>query len=269
LTVLCWTSMPTWTREVFEQAKRQDDWYALELKASKTGILPNAELEAAKKDLSVDQYAQEYECSFAAAVSGAYYGTEMAEAYDEKRITKVPYDKQLETITAWDLGIGDSTAIWFLQVHGFEIRVIDHYEASGVGLDHYVKVLREKPYIYGEHILPHDVEVKELGSGKSRKEVLQNLGLTVEVAPKLSIEDGIQAVRALLSRCWFDEEKCRHGIEALKQYRREFDEKNKTFRVRPLHDWTSHSADAFRYFAIGYKKQKSIRDVDINLDWIA
>jgi phage terminase large subunit len=254
---------------VFEQAKREEDWYALELRASKTGILPTHELDAAKKDLSVDQYAQEYECSFQAAVQGAYYGTEMQEAHDDKRITKVPHDKSLETFTAWDLGIGDATSIWFIQVHGFEVRVIDFYEASGVGLDHYVKVIKEKPYIYGQHILPHDVEVKELGTGKSRKEVLRSLGLSVDVAPKLSIEDGIQAVRALLSRCFFDEEKCRHGVEALKQYRKEFDEKNKVFRVRPLHDWTSHAADAFRYFAVGHKKQAKIKDIELNLDWIA
>ena len=254
---------------VFEQAKRDDDWYSLELRASKTGILPTRELDAAKKDLSVDQYAQEYECSFQAAVAGAYYGTEMQEAHDDKRITKVPHDKSLETFTAWDLGIGDATSIWFIQVHGFEVRVIDFYEASGVGLDHYVKVIKEKPYIYAQHILPHDVEVKELGTGKSRKEVLRNLGLTVDVAPKLSIEDGIQAVRALLSRCFFDEERCRHGVESLKQYRKEFDEKNKVFRVRPLHDWTSHAADAFRYFAVGYRKKAKIKDIELNLDWIA
>jgi hypothetical protein len=155
-------------------------------------------------------------------------------------------------VTAWDLGIGDSTAIWFAQYAGQEIHIIDYYESSGVGLDHYAKVLSEKGYHYEQHILPHDVRVKELGSGKSRLETLDALGIrNIEIAPKLGVDDGIQAARSMIAKCWFDEERCDRGIEALRQYRREFDEKLKTWRGRPLHDWTSHGADAFRYLAVG------------------
>ena len=208
----------------------------------------------ARAMMGEDRYDQEFECSFEAAIQGAYYGNEMKEATDSGRITMVPYDPALGVVTSWDLGIGDSTAIWWSQhLSSGETRIIDYYENSGVGLDHYAKVLSEKPYHYEQHILPHDVQVKELGTGKSRLETLDALGIrNIEIAPKLAVDDGIQAARSMLARCWFDEEKCHRGIEALRQYRRGFDEKNKAWRGRPLHDWTSHGADAFRYLAVGY-----------------
>tara|TARA_R110000744_G_scaffold45288_5_gene100635 strand:+ start:468 stop:1715 length:1248 start_codon:yes stop_codon:yes gene_type:complete len=253
---------------VYEQAVK-DGWFHTTLKASKTLILDAKELESAEHDLTEDQYEQEYECSFEAAIQGAYYGEEMKEAEDEKRITYIHYEKDHEVHTSWDLGIGDSTAIWFIQMIGNEIRLIDYYEASGVGLDHYVKILKDKPYVYGTHVLPHDVEVKELGTGKSRLEVLKNLGIDPKVADKLSLEDGIQATRSILNRCWFDKVKCERGIEALKQYRRTFDDKNKAFKNRPLHDWTSHSADSFRYMAVGLKPRQKYRELEFNTSWIA
>ena len=253
---------------VYEQAIK-DGWYHTALKASKTGILDEKELEAAEHDLTNDQYAQEYECSFEAAIQGAYFGQEMQEAEEEKRITFVHYEKDHEVHTSWDLGIGDSTAIWFIQLIGNEIRLIDYYEASGVGLDHYAKVLTDRPYVYGQHVLPHDVEVKELGTGKSRLEVLRNLGIEPTVCEKMGLEDGIQASRSMLNRCWFDKTKCERGIEALKQYRKAFDDKNKAFKNRPLHDWTSHAADSFRYMAVGLKPRRKYRELEINTAWIA
>lgn len=197
-------------------------------------------------------YKHIWEGDFLIHVDGAYYAHEMLQAAD--RITSVPYDRQASVITAWDLGMADTTVIWFAQYVGQEIRIIDYYENSGLALDHYVSVLRGKGYNYEQHILPHDVRVKELGTGKSRMEVLQSLGLNgVEVAPMLPVEDGIQAVRTMLDRCWFDAEKCERGIDALRQYRRDWDENGKAWRGRPHHDWTSHAADAFRYLAVGYK----------------
>jgi len=238
--------------ELYEYAKTNKDWWSGMFKASETDILDPEELEEAKRTMGEDRYEQEFECSFEAAIVGAYYAMEMKTAMEEQRITIVPYDPGVGVVTAWDLGIGDSTSIWFVQYVGQEIRVIDYYENSGVGLDHYAKELSSKNYHYIDHILPHDVQVKELGTGKSRLETLHNLGIQdVTIAPKLNIEDGIQAARSMLNRCWFDEEKCNRGIEALRQYRREFDEKNKTWRGRPLHDWTSHGADAWRYLAVG------------------
>lgn len=241
--------------QVWDRAHKETDWFWLELKASQTGLIPEDELAALRLQMTEDQYQQEMECSFEAAIQGAYYGVEMRKALEDGRITKVPHDPSTETYTAWDLGIGDSTAIWFYQVVGREIRVIDHYEASGVGLDHYVRTLKERGYLYGRHFLPHDADKSELGTGKTIREVLASLGVRdTSIAPKLSVEEGINAARLLIPRCYFDAVKCADGLEALRQYRKEFDEKLKTYKLRPLHDWASHSADAFRYLAVSVDK---------------
>tara|TARA_S200002703_G_scaffold159731_1_gene174395 strand:+ start:2353 stop:3612 length:1260 start_codon:yes stop_codon:yes gene_type:complete len=243
--------------EMYDYAKNHPEWWCRMFKASETDILDEDELEEAKRTMGEDRYDQEFECSFEAAIQGAYYAQEMKTATSDGRVTNVPYDPAVGVTTAWDLGIGDSTAIFFAQYVGQEIRIIDYYESSGVGLDHYAKVLSEKGYHYSEHILPHDVQVKELGTGKSRVETLDALGISdITIAPKLAVDDGIQAARSMIARCWFDEEDCARGIEALRQYRREFDERLKTWRGRPLHDWTSHGADAFRYLAVGKQTQQ-------------
>lgn len=227
------------------------DWFRLILKASETGIIPPSELESIAAGLTPEQYAQEFECSFEAAVIGAYYGRLMAAAEQDKRICPVPYEPTAQVYTAWDLGIRDSTAIWFAQMVGREVRIIDYYEASGVDLGHYVRELRSKPYIYADHIVPHDAQAKELGTGKSRLEVLESLGLkNIQVAAMHRVEDGINAVRTLIPRCYFDQNKCSRGIDALKLYRSEYDDKLQTLKPRPVHDWTSHAADAFRYLAM-------------------
>ncbi len=237
---------------LWQNAEDDPDWFRLQLKASETGRLDDKELIDARKMMTADEYAQEYECSFDAAVRGAYYAQEMAEAAKEERVTSVPYDPRLLVHTAWDLGMSDSTVIWFFQTVGREIRVIDVLKGEGVGLDWYAKELAGKRYAYGKHYLPHDVQVRELGTGKSRKEVLEGLGIRAEVCPNIPIADGIQAVRMLLPMCWFDKAKCKTGLEALRMYRRDFDDKRQEFRVNALHDWTSHYADAFRYFAVGH-----------------
>lgn len=231
--------------EVWDRAGSEPDWFRVMLKASETGLLPQSELDDARRVMTPEQYEQEFECSFQAAIQGAYFGREMQAAETDNRIARVPWEPKLQVHTAWDLGIGDSTAIWFVQVTGNEIRWIDYIESSGVGLDWYVKQLREKPYSYDSHLLPHDAEVRELGSGQSRVETLQSLGLNnVRVIPAQRKEDQINALRLVLPRSWFDAERCKRGIEALRQYRAEWDEKRKAFRERPLHDWTSHPADA-------------------------
>jgi hypothetical protein len=242
--------------ELWHEAQDDPNWFTAMLKASETSILDQEELDEARRTMGDDRYEQEFECSFEAAIQGAFYAKEMKEATEDGRISNVPYDRAASVITAWDLGIGDSTAIWFAQFVGQEIRIIDYYENSGVGLDHYAKVLLDKEYHYEQHILPHDVQVKELGTGKSRLETLDALGIrNIEIAPKLAVEDGIQAARTMIPKCWFDADNCTRGIEALRQYRRDFDEKLKTWRGRPLHDWTSHGADAFRYLAVGYRRE--------------
>lgn len=248
--------------DVWRESESDPDWFRLMLKATESGIVHKEELEAAKKAMTEDQFSQEFECSFEAAIRGAYYGKEMKAAELDGRITRVPYEPVSEVWTAWDLGMDDSTAIWFAQAIGKEIRIIDYYEAHGMGLDHYVKILREKPFVYAGHALPHDVKVRELGTNKSRLETLEGLGLTnTTVVPNQSREDGINAVRLMLPRCWFDAGKCKAGIEALKQYQAGFDEKRNVFTSQPRHDWSSHAADAFRYLALGMKERQSVKPI--------
>lgn len=238
--------------EIYDAARKNPDWYAAMYRASETGILSEAVLDDARAQMSEDEYEQEYECSFLAALAGAYYGKQMAAADKDGRIGRVPWDPAYPVITAWDLGIGDATSIWFVQLVGREVRVIDFYEATGVGAEHYVKVLRERPYTYKDTILPHDADADEWGTGRSRLSTLDSLGARdLRVLPRTPVEDGINAARNLLPRCYFDADKCEIGIEHLRQYRAEWDEKMNTFKPRPRHDEHSHGADAFRYLAMG------------------
>ena len=210
------------------------------------------------KEKRIDVYDHIWEGDFLTFSEGAYYASEMREAKAENRIREVKYDRNKGVITAWDLGVGDSTAIWFAQFINTEIHLIDYYEGSGVGLEHYARVLQDKGYVYDSHILPHDVRVRELGSGMSRLETLADLGIRdVDIAPQLNIDDGIQKVRSMLPNCWIDEKKCEKGIDCLINYSRDWDENGKTWRLRPRHDWASHGADAFRYLAIGYRPNVS------------
>jgi phage terminase large subunit len=225
------------------------DWELFEFKASESGLLPADELADAQASITVPAYQREYECSFDATVEGAYYAAEFAGMGN--RLTSIPVDPIVAVDTAWDLGIDDATAIWFVQDVGHERRLVDYLEVSGEGLPQIVKQLEAKGYRYGRHMLPHDVEVRELNNGTSRRETLEKLGLrNIEVIPQQEVADGLNAVRLMLPRCWFDKERCARGIEALKQYRREWDGKRQTWRERPYHDWTSHASDAFRYLAL-------------------
>ncbi len=238
--------------ELREKARQKEkDWMLFELKASQTGLLPPEELLSARDQMDEAAYAREYECSFDAAILGAYYAREMAQATTDGRLCRLPVEPTIAVDTAWDLGIDDATAIWFVQDVGHERRLIDYLETSGRGLPDIVKALEAKNYRYRRHILPHDVEVRELGTGKSRRETLEALGLKhIEVVPAGDVADGINAVRLMLSSCWFDETRCAKGIEALKQYRREWDGKRQTWKNSPRHDHASHGADAFRYLAL-------------------
>lgn len=239
--------------KIHNDARADSNWFSLVLRASETGLIDPDELAEARRQMGEDQYAQEYECSFDAAIKGAFYSDELRRAESEGRIGRVPVDRAVAVHTAWDLGISDSTAIWFVQCVGKERRLIDYYEASGVGLEHYAQVLKDKAYVYGTHYFPHDVQVKELGSGLSRVDTLKGLGITAEVVPASAVLDGINAVRRMIGQCWIDKDRCERGIEAVKQYRREYDETLKDWKMRPLHDWTSHGADALRTFATGYR----------------
>lgn len=243
--------------EIYERAKEDPAWFALLLRASESGLISNSEIEEARKELTPEQFEQELECSFEAAILGAYWGKELAQAERDGRITEVPYEPDLPVHTVWDLGIGDSTAIWFWQIAGSEIRIIDAYESHGHGLAHYASMLASKPYKYGQDWLPHDAKVKELGTGRTRVETLIGLGRKPRLVPNHKVMDGINAVRVLMPRMWWDKVKCADGLEACRQYQAEYDEKLRTFKDNPRHDWASHYADAKRYLAMAYRELRA------------
>ncbi len=254
--------------ELRDYAEHTQGWFLATHKASETGIIPEEELALARATMSEDAYAQEFECSFEASVRGAVYAKELTQLRKDGRVKDVPYEPLIPVHTAWDLGMGDSTAIWFVQMHNGEARCVDYYEASGEGLGHYVNMLRGKAYTYGRHVLPHDAQVRELGTGKSRFEMLQSLGIQAEICPKLSLDDGIEAARMFLKRCWIDQTKVKQGIECLQNYRREENTKTGELRSEPVHDWASHGADAFRYAAIGLRETGKAKPLQYKSKWI-
>ena len=257
--------------QLYQEAKQNKNWYAGLYKSSQTNILDPEELEAARQMMSEDLYEQEFECSFQAAITGSYYGAIIEELEKTGKVTDVPYDPNLKTETWWDLGLKDSTAIWFVQRHGDEIRVIDYEESSGEGLDFYADLLESKPYKYDRHIAPHDIKVRELGAfGKSRLESALELGISFDIAPKLSIEDGIESVRKALPNCYFDKKNTYKGFEALKAYQKKWDDKNQCFKNRPIHNFASHPSDAFRYGCtfVGGKMTDWKKEVYVNTNYI-
>lgn len=248
--------------DVFSNAEKQENWFVRVLRASQTKLIADAELKDAFGSMTPDQYLQEFECSFEAAIVGAYFGKEMRNLTDEGRITNVEYDSMFPCHTAWDLGYSDDTAIfWFQVVHG-EIRVLDYHSSNGENIDYYTNLIKSKEreygYKYGTHWLPHDARAKTLSSGG--KSVIEQIATKIpieslKIVPNLSLQDGIQASRMALQRAWFDT-KCQEGIECLRQYQREYDEDKKVFRDKPRHDWTSHGADAWRYLSIAYREEE-------------
>lgn len=245
--------------EVWDLAGKDETWFRAMLRASKTGLVAHEELEDARKSMTPEQYEQEYECSFDAAIMGAYYGKSIADAEREGRIGEIEVDDVLKVNTAWDLGKSDSTSIWFFQVAANGVSVVDHYENSGFDLDHYASIIKDRNYRYGTHYLPHDAKAKILGMKRTRIEQMQDLlrGHEFKIVADHTLEDGIAAARMTLKSCWFDAYKCKFGLEALRQYRTDYDEKAKTFKKTPKHDWSSHTADAFRYLAMAWKEMKA------------
>lgn len=257
-------------KELYDMACRNPAWDAELLTVNDTldeegnRIITDEHIQAEREaGMSEDFIQQEFYCSFTLGVEGSYYARQVQLARDEERISRIPYDPQSRVYTAWDLGYGDSTAIIFYQICGNEIHCIDYYENHGEGLPHYAKLLHDKPYVYADHFAPHDIDSHAFSSGLSAKEVGSSLGIKFIPLPtlKLSIEDGIEAMRGIFPRLWIDEDKCKQLIKCLENYRKEFDTKYNTYKLRPVHDWASHGADAARYMAIAIK-----RYVDISKD---
>lgn len=243
----------------------QDDptWHVEISDVSKTGVFTDEQLEAERREMVVEYgedygnalFEQEYNCSFDAAVMGAYFGPLVTLAEQEGRIPKrVEVNPDLPVHSAWDIGVGDSTAIWCFQVHPDGVTVVDFYVSSGVGVEHYIDWLNERGYA-GSDYVPHDAKVKEWGTGKTRVERMIELGRDPKLVPNMKLPDGIQAARDFLRGVLaIDGTKCEHGIEALRVYRRNWDDINKVFQEHPVHDWSSHPADAFRYMAIAWRE---------------
>ena len=253
--------------KIFRDAQSNSaEWYTASFKASELvpindrdsqavdhGLLTSDELEQAKRQMSDEWYQQEYECDFESANVGAYYGKQMAQAQKDGRIGVVPWDPAHRVVCAWDIGGDrDATAIWFAQVIGRQVCLIDYYEMTGSDVGPHVKYVTDRPYNVSQHFLPHDAGPNRIGIDRSYQDFLRDLGLrNTTVLPVQIREHGIEAVRLLLPRCYFDAEKCASGVEALKMYQTEWDEKNKVFKSTPKHDWSSHGADAARYLAVG------------------
>lgn len=217
----------------------------------------------AKEVMQKEDMRREYpstpEESWEVSNEGLYYGKYMTLIRSEKRIGFVPYDEELPVHTAWDLGYNDSNAIWYFQIHKKEIRLIDYDEGSGESLSYWLGVLKSKPYVYGKHIAPHDIMVHEYSTGMTRQAAARKMGFNFLPAQKVDIIPGIDAVRNMLSRCWFDEKKCDKGLKAIDNYKKDWDDRNACWRSKPLHNWSSHGADALRTLATGlnYVEEKN------------
>lgn len=250
---------------MFQMAQGDSNWFAEALSIYETGALTPEQIEESRReyialygeDLGQAQFEQEYLCSFNAAILGAYFAREMVAVRNEGRI-----DPTLEAVDApvhraWDLGVRDDTSIWWFQVVGGQVFILDCYSQSGAGVDHYAEVIEERAkehgWLNGIDFVPHDAKVKEWGTGRTRVETMQSLGLNPKVVPMASFMDGINAARQTLPRCVFHSRCEDLGIAALEQYRRDWDDEKKTFKATDVHDWASHPAAAFRYLSLSWQ----------------
>jgi hypothetical protein len=246
--------------ELYKMAQKMPEVWHSEIKtAEETGVFTQEQLEQVRAEIlsegkTLDFFNQEFLCSFNNPIEGAYYSKIIDDLDKQGRIGDYPHNPALPVFTFWDLGIGDATTIWFAQFVGNEIRIIDYIEDNNRGLASYIKEVKDKTYVYEQHYAPHDIQIREFSNGKSRLETAYELGLRFMIAPKLSIDDGIDAVRSILPKCFFNEATTRRGLLTLKNYKKEFDNKNNTFKLQPKHDWASHGADAFRYLAVSYRE---------------
>jgi hypothetical protein len=249
--------------DIYRLSESDPSWFSLVLRADQTGILDASELADIRRMLTVDQFDQEMLVSFDAAIRGSIYRSEMAALEADGRLCGVPYDPAVPVWTGWDLGIGDATAVVCAQLVGREVHIIDYYEAAGEPLTHYVQWLDSRPYRYGTDLLPHDASARELGTGKTREELLRANGRKVRVVPRQDVDDGINAVKMLLPRCWMDRVRTERLRECMVYYHRDFNDRLGVFKDAPIHDWSSHCADAMRTLAMGLKEARPDTGLDI------
>lgn len=246
--------------DLYQMALGNRNWFCEKLTIDDTGVITHDQIaEERKKGKTEEFLQQEYFCSFEYGLEGSYFAQLMSEAVSDGRIGDVPFEKDLGVSTAWDIGVRDSNAIWFFQEKGNWKHLIDYYEMSNVGIDHYINVLKmktvERGYHYIRHYAPHDIKVREWGSGAAtRKDTARNMGIRFTEIPKVKVkQDSIDAARALIPMCRFDRINCKHGIDALQNYQKEWNPKYQVYADKPLHNWASNGADAFQIFAMAEK----------------
>lgn len=249
--------------DLYNKAKANSKWFCDLRTATELKVLTPEQLQEAREDLRDEQlFQQEYMCSFKAPLAGAYYAKEFEQLEVDKRITSCPVDPKYPVHTAWDLGTSDATAIWFAQVIGREVRLVNYYEKTNEGLLHFIKYLKDyqdqKGVMYGSHFAPWDIVQREWTAGKARIDIAREAGIRFTTVQKHGVDDGIEAVRTFLPLCYFDELQCNRGLTALKSYWREKDETRNVYKLVPVHDWASHGADAFRYLAWGLRLSGNI-----------
>jgi phage terminase large subunit len=254
---------------MFEMAQANEKWFCSKLTVADTyrdapgeSGLPVIDEEALSEEraegMSEEMIQQEYFCSFHAAVPGAYFAKEMNRMEEEDRITRVPWEPKINVDTFWDLGVDDSMAVTFAQQFGQEVRIIDYYEASGEGLPHFISEIKSKPYCYGSHNAPWDIEVRELTTGKTRKDTARSLGINFRTGKKVAHkEEAIEQGRQLLNRTWIDRKKAEKLISALRNYHKEYNDKNQVYKATPVHNWASHGADSFMELAMSIRAERT------------
>ena len=243
--------------EMYQDANRKmleghPEWFAQTYRADETNVIAASELESAKEDMPEEDYRQEFLCDWAAAIRGAFYASDVNKIRERGQIMRVPYEKHIPVFVAWDLGLDDASALWFCQCYRNEIRLIRYEEFTNMGLVDILAEISNYGYVYAAMIMPWDVKIREYTTGKTRLETVESLGFTVEVAPKLSVADGVTACRTVLSNCYIDEVHCERGIDCLENYRKKFDSRVGLFLETPIHDEFSHGAVSFRTLSTAY-----------------
>lgn len=242
--------------ELYQIAIHNPDWFAYKLTVEDTQHISLADIEKERQELSDDLIMQEYYTSFEMGVEGAFYAKYLDRMRLKGQVGQVPWEPGFKVNTAWDIGVRDSTSIIFFQVVGQTVRIIECYEKSKEGLEHYINILESKPYSYGKHIAPHDIRVREFGSGITRWEKARQLGVTFTMSNDVGLMDGIEAVRTTLPKVWIDEKNAGFLVKALENYRQEYDSKKKIYKSQPLHNEFSHMADAMRYLCVSLPKTR-------------
>ena len=265
-----WIGTPKGKNEfyrLYENHRYDSEWFTCHLTVDDTGVIDKEEIENSKKTMSQEEYMQELYCSFESALKGAVYAEELRRARDEKRINIIPFQRDHKVYTVWDIGVGQAMAIGFYQNISGRTYMLDYWQgAESDGIDTAVNVVQRKPYNYAEHFAPHDINAREISTGKTRLDYAKDLGLSFSIIAQRNLDDGIQMGKFMFNRLRIDEEKCSLWLDAISQYKREWDEKRGMFKEMPYHNWTSHAADVHRYAALAEKKMNDYYDYD-NWPW--